>query len=46
MSLEEKYVKQFYNSTAREFSETRYRPWTCVERFLDDVEGNLSLIHI
>jgi SAM-dependent methyltransferase len=43
MSLEEKYVKDFYNSTAREFSETRYRPWTCVERFLDDVEGN-SLI--
>ena len=40
MSLEDKYVKQFYNSTAREFSDTRYRPWTCVERFLDDVKPN------
>jgi len=43
MSLEDKYVKDFYNSTANEFSETRYRPWTCVERFLDNVEKN-SLI--
>ena len=30
MSLEDKYVKDFYNSTAKEFSNTRYRPWTCV----------------
>ena len=43
MSLEEKYVRDFYNSTAKEFSNTRYRPWTCVERFLDNVESN-SLI--
>ena len=31
-------VKHFYNKTATQFSETRYRPWTCVEKFLDNVE--------
>ena len=37
MSIEDIYVKNVYNNIAKEFSETRYRPWTCVERFLDNV---------
>jgi hypothetical protein len=42
MSIEEIHVKNFYNSTADEFSQTRYRPWSCVENFLDTVpEGSI-----
>ena len=37
MSIEEIYVKDIYNSIAKEFSDTRYRPWTCVEEFLGKV---------
>ena len=40
MSIEEVYVKHVYNTIAKEFSDTRYRPWTCVEEFLDGVEEN------
>ena len=40
MSIEELYVKHVYNTIAKEFSDTRYRPWTCVEEFLDGVEEN------
>ena len=38
MSIEEINVKGVYNKIAEEFSNTRYRPWTCVESFLDNVE--------
>jgi tRNA (uracil-5-)-methyltransferase TRM9 len=38
MSIEEINVKNVYNKIAKEFSDTRYRPWTCVESFLDNVE--------
>ena len=38
MSIEDIYVKDVYNSIANEFSDTRYRPWTCVEEFLDNLE--------
>ena len=37
MSIEEINVKNVYNKIAKEFSDTRYRPWTCVESFLDNV---------
>lgn len=38
MSIEEINVKNVYNKIAKEFSDTRYRPWSCVEDFLDIVE--------
>ena len=38
MSIEERHVKDVYNKIAKEFSDSRYRPWTCVENFLDNVE--------
>ena len=37
MSIEQLYVKDVYNSIASSFSNTRYRPWTCVENFLDNI---------
>ena len=37
MSIEEMYVKNVYNTIASEFDTTRYRPWTCVEEFLDTI---------
>lgn len=43
MNIEDIYVKNVYNKIANEFSNTRYRPWTCVENFLDNIETN-SLI--
>ena len=38
MSIEEVNVKNVYNKIAKEFSDTRYRPWSCVEDFLDSVK--------
>ena len=38
MSIEEINVKYVYDTIAKEFSETRYRPWSCVEEFLNDVK--------
>jgi SAM-dependent methyltransferase len=35
---EDLYVKNVYNKIAEEFSDTRYRPWSCVEDFLGKVE--------
>lgn len=43
MNLENEYVKKFYNTTAEEFSNTRYRPWSCVESFLDNVNSNSKI---
>lgn len=37
MSIEEINVKYIYNKIAKEFSDTRYRPWSCVEKFLDSI---------
>lgn len=37
MSIEEIYVKNAYNKIANEFCNTRYRPWTCVEKFMDSL---------
>ena len=37
MSIEEMYVKNVYNKIASEFDTTRYRPWTCVEEFLNTI---------
>ena len=37
MTIEEIYVKDVYNSIASSFDNTRYRPWTCVEEFLDTI---------
>ena len=37
MSIEEVYVKKVYNTIAKQFDNTRYRPWTCVEEFLDTI---------
>ena len=46
VTIEENYVKKFYNSTAKEFSDTRYRPWTCVEQFMGCVEEGSSVADI
>ena len=43
MSIEEINVKNVYNKIAKEFSNTRYRPWTCVENFLDNVESGSKI---
>ena len=43
MSIEEINVKDVYNKIAKEFSNTRYRPWTCVESFLDNVESGSKI---
>ena len=45
-TIEENYVKKFYDSTAKEFSDTRYRPWTCVEQFMVNVEEGSSVADI
>ena len=37
MSIEELHVKNVYNTIASEFDNTRYRPWSCVEEFLDTI---------
>ena len=37
MSIEEINVKQVYNKIYQEFDNTRYRPWTCVEEFLNKI---------
>ena len=37
MSIEEIHVKNVYNTIASEFDTTRYRPWSCVEGFLDNI---------
>ena len=43
MSIEEIHVKQVYNKISNEFNHTRYRPWTCVEKFLDEVPKNSKI---
>ena len=40
MSIEELHVKNVYDKIANEFSNTRYRPWSCVENFLDNIPSN------
>ena len=43
MSIENKNVKDVYNYIAKEFDNTRYRPWSCVENFLDKVPKKSSI---
>lgn len=43
MSIEDKNVKDVYNSIAKEFDNTRYRPWSCVENFLDNIPEQSSI---
>jgi SAM-dependent methyltransferase len=43
MSIEDKNVKDVYNYIAKEFDNTRYRPWSCVENFLDKVPKKSSI---
>lgn len=43
MSIEEIHVRNIYNIIASEFDNTRYRPWTCVEKFLKDVPINSKI---
>lgn len=43
MSIEEINVKQIYDKIANEFDNTRYRPWTCVENFLDSIPPNSNI---
>ena len=43
MSIEEINVKYVYDKIAKEFSETRYRPWSCVEEFLNGVKKNSKI---
>lgn len=43
MSIEDIHVKQVYNKISNEFNHTRYRPWTCVEKFLDEVPKNSKI---
>ncbi len=37
MSIENNHVKLVYDTIANDFDTTRYRPWSCVENFLDDI---------
>jgi ubiquinone/menaquinone biosynthesis C-methylase UbiE len=37
MSIEQIHVRDVYDKIADEFSDTRYRPWSCVEDFLDKI---------
>tara|TARA_B100000214_G_C23836584_1_gene566740 strand:- start:6 stop:620 length:615 start_codon:yes stop_codon:yes gene_type:complete len=43
MSIETIYVKNVYDTIATHFDNTRYRPWTCVENFLDTVPQGSSI---
>ena len=43
MSIEDKFVKNVYNQIAHQFDNTRYRPWTCVEKFLDKIPINSTI---
>lgn len=43
MTIEEINVKQIYDKIANEFDNTRYRPWTCVENFLDSIPPNSNI---
>ena len=36
-NIEDIYVKNAYDLIANEFSNTRYRPWSCVESFLNKI---------
>ena len=44
--MEVTYVQQTYNKIASSFSSTRYRPWSCVERFLGEIESGSKVADI
>jgi len=43
MTIEIKNVRDIYNIIANEFDNTRYRPWTCVEEFLNKVTSQSTI---
>ena len=43
MSIEIINVQNVYDKIASEFDNTRYRPWSCVESFLDNVPSNSTI---
>jgi len=46
MSIEKTYVQDVYDRIALDFSDTRYRTWTCVEDFLDNIPENSKVADI
>ena len=44
--MEVTYVQEAYNKIASSFSSTRYRPWSCVERFLSEIESGSKVADI
>lgn len=46
MSIEEIYVKEFYNSFAHEFDKSCSGAWECVENFLDKIHTNSIISEI
>ena len=46
MDIEKIFVQDVYDRIADEFSDTRYRPWVCVEDFLDSIPDNAKVADI
>ena len=43
MSIEERYVRDTYNIIAKSFDNSRYRPWSCVEDFLNQIPSGSKI---
>jgi len=46
MDIEKIFVQDVYDRIADEFSNSRYRPWVCVEDFLDSIPENAKIADI
>jgi len=46
MDIEKIFVQDVYDRIADEFSNSRYRPWICVEDFLDSIPENAKIADI
>ena len=46
MSVEQLYVQETYDLIASSFSSTRYRPWSCVENFLETLKAGSKIADI
>ena len=46
MSIEKIFVQDVYDRIADDFSDTRYRTWTCVEDFLDKIPDDSTVADI
>jgi ubiquinone/menaquinone biosynthesis C-methylase UbiE len=44
--IEEIYVKKTYDRIAKDFDTKRYRPWSCVEKFLDSIPNGARVAEI